>query len=158
MLLCGSGSDLSLAAWPELSENSRLGFAGKVTAQDPGLLFVNSQSTLGMHVTLPETRGGSRIQTWNRYAYVANNLLSNADAFGLECVWDNGSYDSENDSQTGSVGNYNSAGGTWVEMGQNGKAMSFRPGGSSNPQSNPQKLMSCTICVYLGGLHAVVSR
>jgi len=53
------------------------------------LLFVNSQSTLGMHVTLPETRGGSRIQTWNLYAYVANNLLSNVDTFGLEYVWDN---------------------------------------------------------------------
>jgi len=85
------------------------------------LLFVNSQSTLGMHVTLPETRGGSRIQTWNRYAYVANNLLSNIDAFGLECVSDNGSCDSENDSKTGSVENYNSAGGTWVEMGQTAK-------------------------------------
>jgi hypothetical protein len=80
---------LSLAAWPQLSVNSRLGFAGKVTAQEPGLLFVNSQSTLGMHVTLPETRGGSRIQTWNLYAYVANNLLSNVDTFGLEYVWDN---------------------------------------------------------------------
>jgi len=42
-----------------------------------------------MHVTLPETRGGSRIQTWNLYAYVANNLLSNVDTFGLEYVWDN---------------------------------------------------------------------
>jgi hypothetical protein len=76
---------LPLAACLELSENSRLGFASKVTAQEPGLLFVNSQSTLGMHVSLRETRGGSRIQTWNRYAYVTNNPLSNIDLLGLKC-------------------------------------------------------------------------
>src|ERR1035441_8056239 len=27
-----------------------------------------------------------------------------------------------------------------------------------NPQSNPQKVMSCTTCVYLGSLHALISR
>ena len=75
---------LSLAACCELRENSRLGFASKVTAQAPGLLCASLQSTLGMHVSLRETRGGSRIQTWNRYAYVGNNPLSNVDLLGLD--------------------------------------------------------------------------
>jgi hypothetical protein len=74
---------LSLAASRELSENSRLGFASKVTAQQPGLLFVNLQSTSGMHVSLPETRIGSRIQTWNRYAYVTNDPCDQVDSLGL---------------------------------------------------------------------------
>ena len=48
------------------------------------MLCANPQSTLGMHVSLPENRGGSRIQTWNRYAYVANNPLTNIDPLGLD--------------------------------------------------------------------------
>src|SRR5215831_12169201 len=75
---------LSLAACLELSENSRLGFTTKVAAQEPTLLCANPQSTLGMHVSLPETRGRSRIQTWNRYAYVNNNPLNNIDPLGLD--------------------------------------------------------------------------
>ena len=54
-------------------------------AQQPGLLFGNLQSTLGMDVGLRENRGGSRIQTWNRYAYVSNNPMSNVDTLGLFC-------------------------------------------------------------------------
>jgi hypothetical protein len=38
-----------------------------------------------MHVSLPESYGGSRVQTWNRYAYVANNPLNNIDPLGLSC-------------------------------------------------------------------------
>ena len=36
-----------------------------------------------MHVSLRESRGGSRIQTWNRYAYLANNPLNATDPQGL---------------------------------------------------------------------------
>lgn len=58
-------------------------------------------------------------QNWNRYAYVLNNPLINTDPSGMECVWDDGSYDSEHDKDTGSVGQCQGQGGTWIELGQN---------------------------------------
>jgi RHS repeat-associated protein len=53
-------------------------------------------------------------QSWNRYAYVLNNPLSYTDPLGLECVWDNGSFDSADDPVTGSAGGCSGQGGTWV--------------------------------------------
>lgn len=58
-------------------------------------------------------------QSWNRYAYVLNSPLANVDPDGLECVWDDGSYDGEN-GDVGEVAACQKAGGTWVELGQNG--------------------------------------
>jgi RHS repeat-associated protein len=80
-------------------------------------------STLGRFMSPdPENAGAESTnpQSWNMYGYVLNNPLKFIDPTGTECVWDNGSFDAENDAQTGSVSGCQNAGGTWVELGQNG--------------------------------------
>jgi hypothetical protein len=52
---------------------------------------------------------------WNLYTYVLNNPLSAVDPNGLECVWDDGSFDSAGDAKTGTYGGCTSVGGTYHE-------------------------------------------
>jgi RHS repeat-associated protein len=53
-------------------------------------------------------------QSLNRYAYVLNDPLRSYDSSGLECVWDDGSFDAADDPDTGSEDGCQSAGGTYI--------------------------------------------
>ena len=57
-------------------------------------------------------------QSLNLYAYVLNNPLIHIDPDGLRCVWDDGSFDSEDDKQTGKQGDCEAAGGTYHKPGE----------------------------------------
>ena len=80
--------------------------------------FRQYSNTLGRFLS-PDPYDGSydpsNPQSMNRYVYAMNNPLSNIDPSGRECVWDDGSYDDNNDPETGSVGQCEAAGGTWVD-------------------------------------------
>jgi len=91
--------------------------------QNTGMDFMNARyysSTLG-RFTSPDPYLGSMSltnpQSFNRYTYVQNNPLIFVDPSGLECVWDDGSYDSANDPNTGSQSKCEggSSGGHWVD-------------------------------------------
>ncbi len=72
-------------------------FTGKERDAESGLdnsVFRYYGSSLGRFMT-PDPAGiwladPSNPQSWNRYAYVLNNPLSNIDPLGLDCAYDNG--------------------------------------------------------------------
>lgn len=92
MLSCSGPwcADFPLAAGVELSKNSRRGIASKNPAPHPGSAWTNSGTALGIEPVLLENCGGSRLQTWNRYAYVGDQPLAYIDPSGMnECAPNN---------------------------------------------------------------------
>jgi RHS repeat-associated protein len=75
---------------------------GRFTSADPsGLFFADPTNP----------------QSLNLYGYVLNNPLRNIDRDGLRCVWDDGSFDSEDDADTGSQGQCEAQGESWYDAG-----------------------------------------
>jgi RHS repeat-associated protein len=95
---------------------------GKERDAETGLDFFGARYFSGAQgrFTSPDPAGNavadpSNPQSWNQYAYVMNNPLIFTDPTGQECVWDDGSYDSADDPDTGSYGQCSSLGGTWID-------------------------------------------
>jgi len=111
------GDELMCSA-PDLSEQH---FTGQIHDQETGNDYFNARyygSSTGRFLS-PDPSGLSYAdptnpQSLNLYSYVLNNPLRNIDPSGEECVWDDGSFDSADDPQTGSAGGCTGQGGTWV--------------------------------------------
>jgi RHS repeat-associated protein len=83
---------------------------GRMLSPDPIVASILSDPTN------PQFQGFiQQPQNWNLYAYVLNNPLTYIDPSGMECVWDDGSYDASDDAQTGSASGCSGQGGTWVD-------------------------------------------
>jgi RHS repeat-associated protein len=88
------------------SESGNDYFGARYYASSMGRMLSPDPGNAGADPTNP--------QSWNMYSYVLNNPLIYTDPSGEECVWDDGSFDSADDKQTGSAGGCSGQGGTWV--------------------------------------------
>ena len=97
-------------------------FTGKERDSESGLDYFGARyygSSMGRFMS-PDPSGLSfadptNPQSLNLYSYVLNNPLKFTDPSGMECVWDDGSFDSNDDAQTGSSDGCKGQGGTWID-------------------------------------------
>jgi|GEM_PF-3467967 len=102
-------------------------YTGKERDQESGLDYFGARyygSSMGRWMS-PDPAGLTYAdpgdpQSLNLYSYVLNNPLKFVDPTGMACVWDDGSFDSEDDKQTGNAGSCKGAGGTWLDKGATG--------------------------------------
>ena len=100
---------------------NRWKFTGLERDNESGLdhtLFRKFASNLGRWLS-PDPLAGdiTNPQSLNRYSYVLNNPTNATDPTGLRCVWEDGTFDSEDDPQTGSPTHCDDAGGIWYAPG-----------------------------------------
>ncbi|MBZ5524221.1 MAG: RHS repeat-associated core domain-containing protein [Acidobacteriia bacterium] len=81
-------------------------------------------------------------QSLNRYAYVLNNPVNLRDPLGLNCVWDDGSYDDDEDPVTGNQKGCENAGGTWYDYHVGMQDWSLTADGTGNAYLDTVTLLS----------------
>ena len=116
-------------------------FTGKERDTESGLDYFGARymsSNMGRFMS-PDPSGlfyanPANPQSLNLYSYVFNNPLKFIDPTGMECVWDDGSFDSNKDKSTGSAGDCSAQGGNWVDH----NAFSTLNAGDWSSQANEQ--------------------
>ena len=101
--------------------NMRYKFTGKERDTESGLDYFGARyyaSSMGRFMS-PDPSGlafanPANPQSLNLYSYALNNPLVNIDPTGMECVCDDGSYDSADDAQTGNAEGCSGQGGTYI--------------------------------------------